>query len=821
MKNYRSAFFAIVSSLIFASCNTLNREQVYLIPESVADSARTDVPFDEGWRFYRGDLAGAEAAGYDDSGWRLLDLPHDWSIEDIPGTGSPVDSGAIGGINTGYFVGGTGWYRKSFIVPAELKGKRFQIRFDGVYMNCDIWLNGVSLGNHPYGYTTFRHDLTGLLEPGKVNTISVRVRNEGRNSRWYSGSGIYRHVTLTVTDQVHLDPWHIAVNTSGIDTSGAIVNTAVTVFNESEGEAGVILDMRVKDNSGKEAGYMRTERTIGPDGSSVFKADLLIKEPILWSPENPVIYTAVKELYLKGEDGVSRLTDRIVTRFGIRTTAISEAGGFLLNDMPLELKGGCMHHDNGPLGAAAFDRAEVRRVELMKASGFNAIRCSHNPPSPAFLDACDRLGMLVIDEAFDMWRVQKNPDDYHLWFDQWWKTDIESMVLRDRNHPSVIFWSIGNEVPERGTPEGASLAAEMVEFVKTLDPTRMVTAAVNSVRPDKDQYFSALDIAGYNYASDKYVPDHQRIPERIMYGSESYPLEAFEYWMAAVDYPWVIGDFVWTGFDYLGESGIGWLGYPHTGSFFPWTSAYCGDIDICGFKRPQSCYRDVLWSDEKKVFIFVESPVPSFPVNTKKAEWSKWEWQDVVDSWNWDGYEGTPMKVEVYSSCDEAELFLNGRSLGRKETSRRTEWIAKWEVPYEPGILSVKGYTRSAEAASCELKTADKPARIIMTSDRDYIRPDGQDLAYVTVELADMNGVRNPVADNKVSFTIEGPGKIIAVGSSNPAGTESFVRPERKAYRGRCMVIVRSGKDPGTIRLKAVSEGLGSSEILIISGSEI
>jgi beta-galactosidase len=478
-----------------------------------------------------------------------------------------------------------------------------------------------------------------------------------------------------------------------------------------------------------------------------------------------------------------------------------------------------MHHDNGPLGAAAFDRAEERRVELMKTNGYNAIRCSHNPPSSAFLDACDKLGILVIDEAFDMWREQKNPQDYHLYFNEWWQKDIESMVLRDRNHPSIVLWSIGNEIPERGKPEGALLARQLVDYVKNLDPSRMITSAVNSVTPDKDPFFATLDVCGYNYAIDNYVSDHKRLPERIIITTESFPLEAFNYWMAVKDYPWVIGDFVWTGYDYLGEASIGWLGYPHEGSFYPWTHAYCGDIDICGYKRPQSYYRDVLWKNEKHVFIFVKPPIPSFPVNPKKEVWSKWEWQDVVASWNWEGHEGTVLNIEVYSSCPEVELFLNQKSLGRKKTNRGNKWIATWQVPYESGILSAKGYDGSSEVATCELKTAEKPLKISLTADHTILEADGQDLSYITVEIQDVNGVKNPVAENLVQFEIEGPGSVIAVGSSNPMGIESFKQPLRKAYQGRCQVIIKSENIPGNIKLKASSDGLSPAEIMISSAS--
>jgi beta-galactosidase len=520
-------------------------------------------------------------------------------------------------------------------------------------------------------------------------------------------------------------------------------------------------------------------------------------------------------LYVEDREGRRVFLDRVETKFGIRDINISAEKGFYLNGKKMVLKGGCMHHDNGPLGAAAFDRAEERRVELMKASGFNAIRCSHNPPSPAFLDACDRLGMMVIDEAFDMWREPKNPDDYHKWFNDWWRRDIESMVLRDRNHPSVIFWSIGNEVPERGKPEGAVLASEIAGYIRSLDPSRMITSAVNSVSQDKDAYFNALDICGYNYAIDSYVSDHQRLPSRIMFGSESFALESFDYWMAVKDHPWVIGDFVWTGFDYLGEASIGWLGYPHEGSFYPWTHAFCGDIDICGLKRPQSYYRDVLWTDLKTVSLFVQPPVPSFPVNPKKEKWSKWEWHDVVASWNWRGYEGKILKVEAYSSCQSAELFLNGRSYGRKPTNRQNKWIAMWDVKYEPGILEIKGYENKKVAASSELRTSGEPSRIMLKADRTDLKADGQDLCYVSVELTDKDGILNPVAGNMVKFSINGPGKIISVGSSDPMGTESFKDPYRKAYHGRCLVIIRSGTHTGEIKLKAVSDGIENTEIIM------
>ena len=809
-----AGFLAILCSLSDSGCKMRMNEKINEL--AVLKEGRSEILFDAGWRFSRGDVAGAEKGKFDDSAWRMVDLPHDWSIEDIPGTNSPFDSNAIGGIDAGYLIGGTGWYRKTFYTNSDITPKVIHLQFDGVYMNADIWLNGQLLGNHPYGYTSFMYDITGKLLPGQQNTIAVRVRNEGRNSRWYSGSGIYRHVWIKAVDPLHMGQWGTFITTPVVETSAAKVNVRTNVFNESGKSEEVILVTRIMNADRIEVAKTESSQTIAPGKQYEFVQDIEVASPSLWSVESPVLYTAVNEIYRINEQQRSQVIDKVENTFGIRTISVSAEKGFLLNNKPLKLKGGCMHHDNGPLGSAAFDRAEERRVELMKASGFNAIRCAHNPPSPALLAACDRLGILVIDEAFDMWREQKNPDDYHLNFDTWWQKDINSMVLRDRNHPSVVFWSIANEVPERGKPAGAALARTIANYLRSLDPTRPVTAAVNSVSPDKDPYFATLDVSGYNYAISNYVSDHKRLPERIIFGSESYSLEAYNYWMAVLDNPWVIGDFVWTGFDYLGEASIGWLGYPHEGSFYPWTHAYCGDIDICGWKRPQSYYRDALWKDNQ-LSVFVKPPKPSFELNPKKEVWSKWEWQDVVASWNWKGFEGQLLKVEVYSSFDQVELFLNETSLGKKKTNRETRWIANWDVAYQPGVLRAVGYKNTGETSSCELKTADVPQKILLTADHDSIRADNHDLSYVTVEILDVKGVRNPLAQNLVHFEIEGPGSILAVGSSNPMSIESFRQPMRKAYQGRCLVIIKAENNPGEIHLKVTSIGLNTSEITINS----
>jgi beta-galactosidase len=772
--------------------------------------------FDFGWRFHRG---GAQSAGkpeFDDSGWRVLDLPHDWSLEDLPGTESPFHPGAISQVSGGFTTGGTGWYRKRFHVPVDYLDKRFIIQFDGVYMNAEVWLNGHSLGKHPYGYTTFWYDMTRHIQYGKENVIAVKVMNEGENSRWYSGSGIYRHVWLKVLEPVHRAQWGTYITTPEVTSSAATVTIKTRVNNALKEATTVILQTRIIAPDGNEIAISESSKLIESESESEYEQHLEVPSPVHWSPDTPALYTALQEIHANHV-----LMDSSITQFGIRTISFDVSDGFMLNGKPFLMKGGCVHHDNGPLGAMAYDRAEERRVELLKASGYNAVRCAHNPPSEAFLRACDRLGMLVIDEAFDMWEVAKNPFDYHLYFREWWKKDIESMVLRDRNHPSVIMWSTGNEIPERGDSRGVKTSQMLTAYIKSLDPTRPVTSAVNGLNPGKDPFFATLDVAGYNYSSGGdhrnesiYEEDHKRVPDRIIYQAESYPLEAFDAWMGTLDYPYVVGDFVWTAFDYIGEASIGWLGYYQENNFYPWNLAWCGDIDICGWKRPQSYYRDALWK-ENQVSLFVKPPKPTFKENPGRQSWSKWHWHDAVADWNWDGSEGIPLEVTVYSSCQEVELFLNGKSLGKKATGRSTEFMAKWEVPYRAGELKATGISKGKQINSGTLRTAGEPVKLIATADRSVINADGQDLSYISIELQDASGIRHPNAENLVQFEIDGPGEIIAVANANPVSLESYKQPQRKAWQGRCLVVVKSGMQAGTLTLRATSEGMEPAVVKI------
>jgi beta-galactosidase len=777
-----------------------------------------EILFDNDWHFHKGGAQSAEFTTFDDSNWRVVDLPHDWSIEDLPGTNSPFDPNAISQVSGGFTVGGTGWYRKTFTIAEKEKNNVIRIQFDGVYMNAEFWLNGEMLGAHPYGYTSFIFDLTGKIKFGTPNVLAVKVMNEGQNSRWYSGSGIYRHVWLSVLDRVHVAQWGTSITFPEVNPDSANVNIRTTVENSNDKETVVDLVTRIIDSKGFEVKSEKASKTVKADELLEFNQDFQVTNPQLWSIESPTLYSAVNEVYINNS-----LVDQKETKFGIRSISFDTQKGFQLNGKTVKLKGGCVHHDNGPLGSKAYDRAEERRVELLKASGYNAIRCAHNPPSPAFLDACDRLGMLVIDEAFDMWKIENNPYDYHLYFDEWWQKDIENMVMRDRNHPSVIIWSIGNEIKNMETPEVIAVAKMLGDHIRKIEPTRPVTAAVNSLRPEKDPFFATLDVGGYNYATggdhnqgSMYPIDHVRVPNRVMMGTESYPLEAFSAWMDVVDYDYLIGDFVWTAFDYIGEASIGWRGYWQESNFFPWNLAYCGDIDICGWKRPQSFYRDALWK-ENQVSVFVKPIEPTFPVNPNRQSWSKWQWHDVVADWNWAGHENQAFEVTAYSSCKTTELFLNGKSLGKKKTDRTTQFMAKWDVPYQSGELKAVGYKGKKVVAQSVLKTSGESKMIQLSPDRSEMKANGQDLSYITVELTDENGIKNPKDDRLVTFKIEGEGTIVGVGNANPMSLESNQLPQRKAWQGRCLVIVKAGIKAGDIKLTVSAEGLKPVQVILQS----
>ncbi|MCS7061794.1 MAG: glycoside hydrolase family 2 TIM barrel-domain containing protein [Anaerolineae bacterium] len=790
------------------------------------------------WRFYLGDppepFGYPTRAGYG-PGWRALDLPHDWSIELERHPTNPS------GVANGWFATGRGWYARDMQMPEDWRGKRVLVEFEGVYMNAEVWLDEDFLTRHPYGYTSFVVDLTPYIRHGRAQTLRVRVDNSAQtNSRWYSGSGIYRPVWLYVAEPIHIAHWGVSVHTPIVSEDAATVRVQTRVENDTAAERAVALEWRTLDTAGTVITAQTTGGIVPAGAAYTFDGEWSVPQPRLWSPDTPSLYQLETRLFVNDEH-----VDTDVTAFGIRSIALSSEEGFLLNGRPLKLKGGCVHHDNGILGAASYPRAEERKVELLKANGFNAVRCAHNPPAPAFLDACDRLGLLVIDEAFDCWREGKTPFDYHTVFDDWWQRDIESMVLRDRNHPSVVMWSIGNEVIERdGRSAGAHLARTLADFTRRLDPTRPITSALCDVWSqsgrtwaDTDPIFAALDVCGYNYQWREYRPDHARHPQRIMAGTESFPIEAYDNWMAVLQSPYVIGDFVWTALDYLGESGIGRVFFDEEDhrslGQYPWHHAYCGDIDLAGFKRPQSYYRDVLWNNPHatRLFIAVHAPAPT----GKTPHITLWGWPDVRASWTWPGYEGRLFTIDVYAACEQVELQLNGRSLGVKDVRREgrptlgegkplstsqpitpeLKLTATFDVPYEAGELRAIGYYGGQAIAEARLVTVGEPSAIRLTPDQSVIRASRDSLCYVTAEVTDQSGALHPNAEHSLFFTVKGAGELAAVGNGDPRSVERYRGNQRRAFQGRCLAVIRSNGQAGPIHLRAQADGLDAAEVVI------
>lgn len=757
--------------------------------------------FDANWKFCLGVQSEASSPTFDDSNWRTLDLPHDWSIE-----GKIEKSNPMGGAG-GYFPAGEGWYRKTFLVPAHWQGKRTTICFDGVYMNAEVFVNGKSLGMHPYGYTAFNLDLTPHLMYGKTNTMAVHVDNSKQvNCRWYSGSGIYRHVWLTVTEPVHLKQWNTFVTTPEVSSAKATVNVRTIIKNETEKLQEVAIRTIIKG--------IQTALAVQIPANSEKEVSqtLSLSNPSLWSPENPTLYPINIQI-VKGKVVVDEETYNI----GIRSLKYTAEKGFELNGKALKLNGGCVHHDNGCLGAAAYDRAEERRVEQLKAGGFNTVRTSHNPPSAAFLNACDRLGMMVIDESFDGWRTAKNPHDYATILDEWWQRDLESMVLRDRNHPSIIMWSIGNEIYERTKPSAIETTKMFANHIRQMDPTRPVTSAMTTWNEGWevfDPMMAAHDVCGYNYQLHRAESDHKRVPSRIILQTESYPKEAFQNWDAVQKQDYVIGDVVWTALDYLGESAIGRNYYPgeqkgehYEHDFFPWHGGYCGDIDLLGWRKPISHYRNLLWNDTEKLYMAVREPNPD---NGKISE-TLWSVFPTWESWTWPGREGKDIQVEVYSKYPSVRLYLNDMLLGEKPTTRTQEFKATFTLPYTPGQLKAVGVKEGNEVESTYLKTASEASTIKLTPDRKKLKADGQDLTFVIVELMDQQGVLQPNAENLLHFKIEGPGVIVGVDNANLKTTEPYVASTRSAWHGRAMVVIKSTHDAGKIVLSVNTPGLPES----------
>ena len=755
--------------------------------------------FDDGWTFSQ------------DGKTISVNLPHDWDIYTAPNP----ESGATG-TGGGWYAAGKGEYRKKFATP---KGEIVKLHFEGVYQKAEVYVNGQKAGQHGYGYTPFTIDVTPYLFKGKrQNEVVVKVNNsEQPNCRWYSGSGIYRHVWLETMPALHIAENGVFVTTPKIEANKATVNVEVTVQNEASSEQQSIVEVEGQ------------QKTVLLKAGESKKVDFsyTISNPHLWSPDDPYLYTANVKL--------STLNSQLSTKYGIRSFSFDAEKGFVLNGKPMVLNGACVHHDDGVLGAMAFDAAEIRKVKLMKEAGFNLIRTSHNPTTRAFLDACDSIGMLVIGEAFDGWRTAKLKYDYSTMIDSCYREDIHAMVLRDRNHPSIISWSLGNEVIERKELRVVHTARLLKKAVLEIDDTRPITEALCAWDRDweiYDPHFDVLDVAGYNYMIFKHASDHQRNPKRVMWQTESYPRDAFRNWATVNDHPYVVGDMVWTGLDYLGESGIGRYYYEgeRPGESFAeggqpdWHGAYCGDVDITGWRKPISHYREMLWdvkgqwSKANGLYMAVKEP-NGYRGNIKETMWSVWP---TWESWNWTGstdykgeavpsWEGKPIDVEVYTKAPEVKLYLNDKLVGTKQVNRDTQFKAVFSIPYEVGVLRAE-----ADGKSVTLATAGEPARLRLTADRNVIAAGGQDLAYITVEVVDKDGRVCPDAAIPCEAVVKGQGQLMAFASADLKDREPKTSSRVTTWKGRALLVVRSSKTSGKAQIN-IKSSLPTATLTIIS----
>jgi beta-galactosidase len=788
--------------------------------------------FDSDWKFQKSNKIEAKEANFNDAGWRKLDVPHDWSIEDL--TENPTDStigpfykGAIGKNATAFTVGGTAWYRKHFVLDKSTTGKKVFIQFDGVYMNADVWINGHHLGNHPNGYTAFVYDLTTFLNPvGKENVIAVQVKNEGDNSRWYSGSGIYRHVWLSVLNPTHIENWGVQIVSNNVSEQSADIHITTKIENTTP-YIFLTTELYSADNK------IVASKTTDVSGKDKIEQIIPIKNPKLWDVEEPNLYKAKITLKQNG-----KIIDTYTQNFGVRSIHFDAETGFTLNGKTVKLKGGCIHHDNGPLGAAAIDRAEERKIELLKNNGYNAVRLAHNPFSQELLDACDRLGILVINEAFDMWNIHKTPDDYADYFKDWWQKDLTAIIQKDFNHPSVIMLSIGNEIPEVVDSLGFETSKNLADFVRNLDSTRPVTAAIPFHIPlikrkkwdTTAPSFDALDAGGYNYATQYYEGDHKKYPKRLMMATEYFPPKALENWNYVEKYPYVIGMFSWAAIDYMGEAGIGltrlkdntkkqaggMMGGDFVETFmspqWPIFNSYTGELDMIGNKKSASYYLDVVWR-RSKMEMLVHRPIPA----GFKEVTGFYGFPDEMKSWTWNGHENDSLQVRVFTRAEKVKLELNGKIIAEK-TLEKGSITSTFSVPYKPGELVARSYEGDKEIASETLVTAGKPAAIRLKSDRSSIKAIKNDLAYIAVEIVDAAGNVVPNVDDKlIKYQITGNGSLAGVGNGNPRDMSSFQKPEKTVFGGKGLVIVKPNEKAGNIKITAKAEGLNEGVLTINS----
>ncbi len=783
--------------------------------------------FDNGWRFHLGDIPRGESPAVPDKSWRQVDLPHDWSIE------GPYSVKNASG--TGFLPGGVAWYRKTFRLPASTRGGRVSICFDGVYRDSTVWINGVRLGSRPYGYSTFEYDLTKHLRFGaSANVVAVRVDHSViADSRWYPGSGIYRHVWLTTTGPVHVAPWGVYVTSPVADAAEALVSIETRLLNETPAESRAALVTAILNDKGEEVATTRNEAAVGAGKDYNFTQQVAIPQPSLWSPDQPYMYTALSRIYVGG-----KLVDEQRTPFGVRSFYFSPDKGLFLNGRAIKMKGVCIHHDLGALGAAFFEEALARRLKSFKEIGVNAIRCSHNPMAPEFYDLCDRMGFLVMDEAFDEWTGGKRKwaegrnngavarRGYNEAFEEWGVRDASDMVLRDRNHPSIIMWSIGNEIdypddpfvhprgrrdsaipvdpkvkPSPSANEMPAIARRLIAAVKRFDATRPVTMALAEINTSNATGVAEmLDVAGYNYLEQYYDRDHKAYPTRVIFGSEN--SRGLDQWRQVALKDYVAGQFLWTGMNFLGEAGR----YPTHGS-------NSGLLDLQGFWKKDAYLRQALWSEKPMVYATAWNPGTDAS-RTGDLQRSLGR-APSTERWGFPNDARTSVPVEIYSNCDSVELLLNGRSLGEKPVADRLVPALIWLVPNEPGRIELVGKRGGTAAARFQLNSTGAPARIVLTPDRKTLKNAGRQVSTIEVAVLDRDGNRVPDAVSPVTFEVSGAGRLIAVGNASLTDETPVTDNSTSLYLGNAVAVVRSGAAPGKITVRATAPGLPPSEIVL------
>ena len=786
---------------------------------------------------------------------RDITLPHDAMIE------KPANPDSLNGGNTGFRDGDVYTYVKMLHAPEEYKEKTIMLKFEGVYMNAFVYVNGQLAAKSPFGYTTFYAPLNDFLKYGEDNEIRVQVRAGAMtNSRWYSGAGIYRDVYLLESGLTHIVPEDVQVKTENADETYATLKVATELENKTAVSQDLVIETVIKDNEENVVAKECTFATIFAGENRTLQQRILVDNPKLWSAENPKLYTFETKVYENTE--AKELLDEAVDTFGIRTLAVDAKRGFRVNGKSVNLRGGCIHHDSGLLGAATYEDAQYRQILKMKEAGFNAIRMSHHPMAPAMLRACDEIGMYVMDETFDMWNRLKSNYDYGLYFQEWWEKDVTAMVRKDYNHPSVVLYSVGNEIPEIGTDKGAQTCQEISDKIRSLDDTRYTLASINGVfaagdavdqivadvaanlsAEDKidgnvndfmslmdahmdeivvhdaiskrlEKACAGIDVAGYNYMTARYEKDGETYPNRVIVGSETYPPEIARNWDLVERLPHVIGDFTWTGWDYIGEAGVGVPAYKWGeggfGAAFPAQLAYPGDFDITGFRRPASYYREAVFGLRKKPYIAVQNPTHygEFLIKTP------WVISDATASWNWDGMEGKPAIVEVYAQGDEVELFLNETSLGKKPAGKEAGFRTLFETTYEPGTLVAVSYENGQEIGRSELATAGCE-RTLCVEKEEYVglKNAKQELVYVQVEMRDQNGVLAADDTQKITLSVDGEVEVLGFGSGNPKPNYNFNEGVTELFGGRAQIIVKKPEGKAILTVTAENGIEGKVEL--------